>query len=255
MADVDLLVRQEDAPAVLSALAGVGYYPAAAEVRPDAQSEFRYAALLQRAQGGPLLDVHWTLFHSQYYQHHLPMDWFWQDLRTVKVGPAEARVLRPAAQLLHLCGHVLLHHKEGDLAQMHDIAALVVHSGPALDWDEVLAGAELCALLLPLQRVLPRLAGQWRLPLPPHVLARVATRVASAGERQAFAALTARDRPVASRFLADLLGNPAWRGRLRFLGATLFPTPAYLRARYGARGGLWLPLYYPLHWLSSLRRQ
>ena len=252
MGDVDLLVRREDAPGALHALAGLGYALAQPEVRPGAELQYRYAATLRRPDSaGATIDLHWGLFHSQYYQHRLPMEWFWERPQHVLVGQAGACVLRPAAQVLHLCAHVLLHHSDSELLRLHDIAAVIAHYRAEMDWGEVLAGAQRCELLLPLQRLLPPIVNEWRAPVPAPVLQRLRLLQPSAGEVQVVAALTTRDRPVAQRFWDDLMGVPGWGARVRFLWVTLFPSPQHMLQRYHIRHPLLLPLYYPYHWLRS----
>jgi len=254
MGDVDLLLRQEDAAAALAVLRGLGYERVQVEVRPDADLDYRHHAQLRRTEEPlPLVELHWTLVHSSYYRQRLGMDWFWQAALPVTVGAARAAVMRPAAQVLYLCAHLLLHHRGDELLWQHDIAAAIGHYGPRMDWDDLLDGAQRSELVLPLQRVLPALVEEWGVAVPADVLPRLAALRASRGEERVFAALTARGRPEALRFWDDLRGLPGWRPRLRFLAETLFPMPAHMQQRYGIRHRLLLPLYYPYHWLQSWR--
>ena len=64
--------------------------------------------------------------------------------------------------------------------------------------------------------------------------------------------LTAEQRSVAQRFWSDLASMGGWRARLGYAWTHLFPSAEYMRARYGIRYSLLLPLYYPYRWLRGL---
>jgi len=66
--------------------------------------------------------------------------------------------------------------------------------------------------------------------------------------------LTAPERGVAQRAWSDLRSMHGWRPRLAYASTHLFPSPAYMRARYHIRHRALLPLAYPYRWLRGLRR-
>jgi len=251
MRDMDVLVRAEDAPRALRVLAAQGYRPEEAEPHAGVTLAYENELLLRKA--GRLdfvLEVHWSLLDSPFYQHALQMDWFWATAVPVRIGGQPAHMLGPAAQLVYLCAHAVLHHGGRDLLWLHDVAALLQHAGDDLDWEAALAAAQANHLVLPLQQVLAELTTAWGVRLPERVWARVQALRPSPQEQQTFARLTAAERPVLRRFWDDLAGQPSWRRRVHYALVSLFPSPAYMRRRYGLR---WLPLAYPYRWWVGLR--
>lgn len=277
MGDVDLLVRPADVDAALQALAGLGYVPQHHEPAAGSTRTYENELLLGRPGGIPL-EVHWSFFDSPYYQHRLGMEWFWETAVPVAPGTetlpagaahgpplpergndhrraAAARMLGPEAQVLHLCAHLLLHHGAAEqlrLLWLHDIAEVLVRYRDRLDWEALLTQAQRFELVLPLQQLLPRLAAEWRVPLPAAVLARLARLRPSKGESRTLAELTSPHRPPARRLWADLRATPGWRRRLRMFWVNMVPTPAYMRQRYHIPHPLLAPFYYPYRWLLGL---
>jgi len=254
MRDLDLLVRRQDVRAARNALEAVGYTPLDVETRAGIDLEYRHSVTLQRVGIlTTLIELHWSIFAPQYYLHRLPMEWFWQTAIPVRVGNAPTLILGPEAQLLHLCAHLVLHHEGTELLWLNDIAEVISCYQNQMDWEQLLDRAQAYDLLLPLQQLLPRMAEEWQSPVPGAVLADLQARRASPAETRVFTWLTAKQRTTAQRFCSDLLGIPGWGKRLHFLWTTLFPSPTYMQHRYGIRHMLLLPLYYPYHWLQSLR--
>ena len=63
------------------------------------------------------IDVHWSLFDSPYYQDRNAMDWFWDTAEPVLYRRSSST----EALLIHLCGHLALHHGTRGLLWGHDI--------------------------------------------------------------------------------------------------------------------------------------
>src|SRR5690606_8539600 len=87
---------------------------------------------------------------------------------------APTRVLSTEMMLLHLCGHLALHHRNHGLLWQCDIVELLHRERERIDWDVVLAQAAVMKLMLPLRAVLPGAAEVWRAPVPAPVLAHLA---------------------------------------------------------------------------------
>jgi len=261
MDDLDLLVRHEDARGALATLTALGYTRMGPkEKRADAAIEFEIEAVLRKP--GPVntqIEVHWGLLDSPYYQHRLPMTWFWETARPLRVGGAEGLMLGAEAQILHLCAHLVLgHHGEG-LRWLHDVAEVLYYDRGQLDWDALLAKAQECDLVLPLKQVLSQVVEGWAVPIPPLALARLSALQPSPEEIRVFNWLVSFDwdaqggRTAARHFWADLVTLPGWRQRLRYAWSILFPSAAYMRQRYRVSHDGLLPLYYPYRWLIGLR--
>jgi hypothetical protein len=256
MEDMDLLVHEEGLATALSTLAQQGYQRVGQEVRPGANLAYENEVMLTRAG---LLDfaveVHWSLFDVPYYQQRLPMAWFWRTASTVRIGDSAARVLGPEAQILHLCGHLVLHHgsERARLLWLHDVAEVLSHYHDQIDWAELLNWTQRCRLVLPVQQVVGRVVYEWGVPVPAESLSRLNALHPSAAEVQVAAWRTASQRPVAQRFWTDLASMHGWPQRLHYAWIQLFPSLTYMQSRYSIRHRLLVPLYYPYRWWLGLR--
>jgi len=254
MGDLDLLLHREHVPRALKALEAAGYVATQPEARAGLALEYENElALVRPGPTGIPVELHWNLLDSTHHQDRLPTDWLWQTARPVDVESVQTWILGPTVQLLHLCAHLALHHQGEGLLWRHDIAEVIQFYRDDVDWEELLARASAFDLVLPLQAVLPQIAEGWGAPVPLPTLERLRALQPSAAESTFFRRLTSTQRPVAQRFWTDLSGMGGWQARLDYAGSALFPSPAYMRLRYGVPHPLLLPLYYPYRWWVGLR--
>jgi hypothetical protein len=254
MGDVDLLVHPQHVATVRSILEGLGYTQDRAETHPGVLTEHENELSFSRVgRTSANMDIHWSLFDSPYYQSRIAMDWFWETARPVHIAKTPTLMLGPEAQVIHLCGHLGLHHQAEGLLWWHDIAEVLVHYRDELDWDVLLARTRAFNLVLPVRTVLTRLVEVWHAPVPGSVLAALQDHEVSAEEDRVFAGLSASERPAGKRFWTDVSTMPGWRQRLRFARTNLFPSVAYMRQRYRIAHPLLLPFYYPYRWFRGLR--
>lgn len=255
MVDVDLLVRREHVRPALASLQAAGYQSSGAEIRPDTALDFENELLLWKQDRVEwVTELHWSLFDSPYYQHRLPEATLWASAVEFQMDDQPARVLSPELELLHLCGHLTLHHRGQGLLWWNDIAEVIHADSPRLNWDKLLQQAAELDLVLPLQHILPEVARGWRAPVPPEALDRLAALTPSREEAQVFDSLTAGHRPPARRLLADLQGLPGWKPKARFLASNLFPSAAYMDERYAITHPWQRPFYYPYRWYLGISR-
>jgi hypothetical protein len=253
MRDLDLLVLPTDAARTVALLEAAGYRR---ETEPHPGVSLAYeneVALYKPSLESYLLEVHWSLFDSPYYQQ-MAMDWFWESTQIVDTPSGQLRILGPEAQVVHLCGHMVLHHaQESNLLWMHDLALFIhAHEGD-IDWALLLEKTQEFQLVLSVGLTLERLSLQWQVPIPAPVLETLQAMDISPEELQAFAAQTAVFRPVAQRFWSDLSQMPTWCKRLRYAWISLFPSPAYMRERYDQEHATFLPLLYVYRLWLGLR--
>jgi hypothetical protein len=259
MTDLDLLIRREDLPPIVDLLVQEGYgVDAALDAHEGMGAEYENELILKKPGLTSLMvELHWTLLDSPYYQDRLPMDWFW-DTAQPSHSPLPllagdgVRVLGPGALVLYLCAHLALHHAGDGLLWLHDIAEVLHHYRDELDWDLLLAKAAEFDLVLPLQQVLPHAVEGWGAPAPPWALVRLAALRPSPEETRVFGWLSAGRRPVAQRFWADLASMPGWRQRIHYGLGSVFPSGAYMIRRYRIRHPFLTPVYYPYRWLRGL---
>lgn len=253
MLDLDLLVHKHHVETALRIFHESGYGSPRTEQKAGNTLAFENEWLLHRSVPIDLwIEPHWSLFDSPYYQYTLSLDWFWQTAVPVKVSSAPAFALGPEAEIIYLCGHAVLHHRTSRLLWRHDIAETISFYRTQIDWDSVLNRARQYDLVLPLQQMLPRVAEDWGVPIPPEVLEHVRNLSASRTETRVFAHLTS-DRTVGRRFWSDLVNLPNFRLRLQFALNNLFPSPAYMRERYRIRHPLLYPPLYLYRWIIGVR--
>lgn len=256
MCDADVLVRREDMPLALSTLAALNYEAPHGEARTGDTLTYENEILLRKPGAQDIvLEIHWSLFDSPYYQHTLALDWFWATATPLRIVDVTTRMLGPEAQVLHLCGHLLLHHGSGAprLLWLHDIAEVLIAYRETFDWEMLLRQAQAFNLTLPVRQLLLRVQEQWRVPIPATALAQLRTLTPSAAEARVFADLTSPHRPVIRRFWADLASMPDWKTRLAYAWHSIFPAAAYMQRRYAIPQPWLTPLYYPYRWWVGVR--
>ena len=251
MADLDLLVREKDLPAALGVLPALGY-----GITPPLV--YRSEVMLQRHIQAEtvLVELHWNPFVYPYYHYSGLIDWAWQSALPISLGQTSAWMLGPEAQLLHLCGHLLLHHAgEGEARQLwlHDIAKVIAHYRETINWDEVLVRAQEYDLVLPVQRVVAQVCDAWLAPVPAGILERLSGMQPSPGEQRLHAYLAAGSRAGIKRLWADLAALPGRGSQLDFSWRNLFPPAGYMRTCYRVPHRLLVPMYYPYRWFLGLR--
>lgn len=256
MSDVDLLAQPGDVSAIMQRLARAGYVtPVDLASRASLPVEYENEIAVSKPGDGPYrFDVHWGLLASPYYQHKISPAWFWETALPLDAAGTPARMLGPEAQVLHLAAHLILQHHGRGLKWWCDIAQVIWAFRQRLDWPLLFERAQTYDLVLPLQRVLPDLAEQWRLPIPASALEQLRALPPSPREQQVHAWLTDEHLPALRRFWGDLSGVPDWRGRLRYAGRKLFPSAAYMRWRYMLRRAWLLPFAYPYRWFLPVWR-
>lgn len=254
MDDLDILVHPDDVLSLLTALQPHWYTWLQNEVQPGMTLAYaNEIALFGQVAGAGIVEVHWSPFDSLHHQQAVNWDWVWEASQYVTLDGLSVPVFQREAQLLHLCGHLALHHSHHrQLLWMHDIAALLHQESQHMDWERLLALAAASDLVLSVRSTLARVCSLWTLPIPEEVLHRLGAMPVSRQEESSFLSRTAPKRPVVQRFWTDLLALPAWRERWRFALGHLFPTASYMRQRYGVKRSLFLPLAYPYRWLLGL---
>jgi hypothetical protein len=245
MCDVDLLVAQGDLPFVLRTLRGLDY-----EVTPPLA--FR-AEVMARKKGkalAPVLEVHWWLFVAPQYGYALSTATLRKSALPFEIEGAPALALGPEAQLIHLCGHLLLHHpgESHRWLWLHDIAEVLVAYRGVLEWDLVREHARRLRLEAPVRTLLDLVIERWQLPRPAQLQGW--TRTGGVSEREG---LEAPSSSRGKRLLADLQEIRGLGFKVEFLWRNLFPPFGYMREIYAVRHAALVPLTYPYRWFLALR--
>jgi hypothetical protein len=254
LTDMDLLVHPGETESALEELKILGYESLMPERGGNSSLLFENEVLL--AKPGPIrtvIEIHWSLLDSPYYQHYLDMNWFWQTASKLDFFGAPTLIFSPEAQLLHLCSHFMLHHSGKRLLWQHDIAEVIVHYNETIDWGELCNRAKISDLVIPTQNILSSVIAKWHLPVQGEILKRLNELQPSSNELKVHAYLTGDKSSSGRSFLNDLRSMPDIRMRIRFSLNNLFPAPTYMTSRYHIPNSKLLPIYYLYRWYLGLR--
>ena len=235
MSDVDVLVKPGDRLRVDAVLRGLGYRPGS-----DAHSwtfDMTYdAATFYDGPEGARVDVHWRLVNDpRYAWNHVEADGVWDRAVSVTLAGERALALCPEDLVLALATHLAIHHGLSGLLWYWDLKLVLDCWSATLDWDALVARATRWRVRSALFFVLRGLAERFALPDAVHD---VSPRLAPRGPRPAALCWLVAHRSRGLRDLehviplllidrlTDLLGG---------IGSAVVPSPAWIRARYGAR--------------------
>lgn len=254
MVDLDLLVHQHDVPDAQERLSTIYFQPLDKSIRLNSVLAYENElALVRFSHLTEQVELHWGLFDSPHHQAIVDEEWFWQTARPITIADRSALILGFEAQLLHLCGHLLLHHAAtSNLLWVCDVAEVVYHDHDKIDWETVVAKAQAYDLVLAVAQTLHRIVTLWQAPVPEAILTRLATAQGSSVEARLLKERSKASRPVSQRFWSDLVAFPGWRVRLTYAWQSLVPSPAYMKQRYRIRRRVLLPLAYLYRWLLGM---
>jgi len=242
MGDLDLWVTAEEMPLAQASLEAIGYQQWVKQARPvalQAQLEGEIQ-MISRTPGGGLVELHWGAFPGQWLRHASQVDvsGIRGRLASIAIAGRPARILSPEDNVIQVAVHLAINHQMGHpwARGLMDVA-LIARSAP-VDW--------------------PGLAGRaraWRVATATWLVLRLTADLLGLGEaRVALARLAppsprrwwigrqCDDRTILEmrdirhnwlRFVyqLSLVDRPGDAARL--LGRALWPTNAWLAARYG----------------------
>lgn len=255
MSDLDVLVppdRMIDAREVLQSL---GFRPAEIdffELSGFTDQARHHESMLDRT-GKIKLELHFRMLVPSLHYHMTEKDleWFWGQTEDLGQNGPSFRALKPEANLLYLCAHIILQHQGEQLDLLHllDLHLLITQS--QMDWDLVLKQAVALRWTVALEAALAFLPGLYGTVLPDGLLEEL-RRLRPAGE-------------IPSQYLDTLHSTRRWDEwrqafermplgrRLRLVRSTLFPPEVFLRQQYHLAPGQLLFPYYVYHFLSGWR--
>lgn len=253
MVDLDLLLHKHDISQAIELFAGRGYQVVGHEIAAGSTLAYENeVALRKETSYGWQIELHWSLFDSPYYQSRLPGDEWWDTSVALTISGEPALCLSPEWTLIHLCGHLTFHHHGEGLLWWHDLAALLRMYGSKIDWDYVITQAQAADMVLPLKETLPHLETEWEVPIAPEIAERLWGIVPGPEEIEINQVLTGRILSPGQRMLIDARGFGSWHEKAGFLVHNLFPSTAYMDARYDIAHPAARPFYYIYRWLLGL---
>jgi hypothetical protein len=229
--DLDLLVRPADRRRADAALRALGYAPLADEHTWDFDLAFDGATVYESA-GGVRIDLHWTLLtEARYAWNRHEGAGVWERAVPITLAGERALGLAPEDLVLHLATHFAVHHSLTGLLRQWDLA-LVLAQTP-VNWSVLLPRARAWRVRQALFFALLSVSAAFPSVMPRGVLSRLRRRGLRAAllTNLLLGGSNAR-RPRAEHLVTLLLIDRA-RGVAASIGDALWPSPDWLRARYG----------------------
>jgi len=253
MGDLDVLVPKDGLAAAKEALLAQGFRPAGIdffELGGFTDQARHHECLLSRT-GQVKLELHFRLLvpSIHYRMEDSDLNWFWSQTQELSQDRPSFQVLKPEANLLHLCGHVMLQNQGERLDLLHllDLHLLVTKS--ALDWDLIIEQAEVLHWAYAVETALTLLPALFGTRLPEKVLGQLQQSRSRNGIQ-----------PIDIDIYKSTRRWDEWRQafgqmttiqRMKFIWITLFPPAVFLRYQYGLSPSKSLLPYYLNHFLSG----
>ncbi|HVC19608.1 MAG TPA: nucleotidyltransferase family protein [Vicinamibacterales bacterium] len=250
--DADLLVREADVPRVRRVLEEAGY-AAPNEVSGALVTRQCHYDRTDRHGIRHALDIHWRPLNVPRFADVLGFDEIAASAVRVPALSPHALAPAPGHHLLIACLHRLAHHPDADdLLWLWDLHLLTVSLGEAGLRDFAALAAERRVLSIGLHE-LDAVHARFPTTLVAALLARSPDARALA-EREGTLEYLNGGRRLVDALRRDLDAMRGWRERLALLRQHLFPSPEYVRRRYGRTGGAVLPLLYAYRWCRGVPR-
>jgi hypothetical protein len=225
LGDIDLWVRDQDAPQAEAVLRASGYDDLPHQNVRGPQRFLAERTFMRHTPPRLQVDLHTAPFARPAMHDPLLSAWLWSHTVMAPIAFGPMRLFDPTAQFVHLCLHAT-QHDEGRLAPLRLYDLALVMADPHIDWRAVVAIARATQITPAMVQAVAMTATAWGVSPPdlawPHTTWR---------QRLRCALLASEHRAI--RWLVDgwALHDPA--SMLALWCAVLWPAPAY-RAWRGA---------------------
>ncbi len=253
MGDLDLLVPPLEWEGCVKMAKTLGYEETQPEALPGLRAALAHEISLRKKSAPAIfVEIHRSLVGSQAFRYAAPMDWFWEQTRPLNDPRFPgALTLSPAAQTLYAAAHAVLQHGESGapLRWFADIDRLIRAHADEAFWETALRQAQAFEWDAALNAALRIARETFATPVPQSVLNELAE-----SANRSLTKKRAKEMETAplTRTLAELRKASALTlgGKMRLMLALAFPSPAYMRWRYGLKTLWLLPISYLRRWRS-----
>lgn len=239
--DTDLLVRDDEFDALRGALSAAGYAAVPHVTGDVAFGQFQYSRT-DESGARHTIDLHRRIANPLAFAGRLTYEELAADADALPALAPNARGPAPWRALILACVHRTAHHGTSSrLIWLYDIHLLAGRlSDP--EWDGIVAAAARKGLAPVIAAGLTDAADAFATALPPDLIERLRAHYASADAD--VVAFLERPPSLLRVAASDWRRLRSWRDRVRFLREHLFPSPSYIRHRYGIRSTVALPFLY-----------
>jgi hypothetical protein len=268
MQDMDVLVHRTDLPMIITTLKSLGYATEKESLLLSDLPDYGHHIGMKGAHVGvQSLELHYSLMAPRKEYFKLDMEWFFSQTELLRSSPSISMgrsspsssmgrgsllTFTPAAHLLHLALHLMIHHGEGEIDLLHyyDIHLLLERWGERINWDKLVQSARGMNLDYVVFSVLQGCSERFDTTIP-----KVFTQAPSGHSAQLVKQFIETRRKLiltkhSENYLKALAGQP-FISQIKVLLRFAFPQPEFMRQRYAIKP-VWLwPLTYPIRWIIS----
>ncbi len=251
MSDLDILLPEEKIKNGVALLLANGYEEPVLLQREMMKKEVAHDIHLRQVDPPHVdVEVHWRLAAGQGYRQKVEMNWFWQETIPLEGEPIGVFTLSPTANLLYLCAHLAFQHGLGSAGLLWyvDIARFLEIYGSYINWDGLIERAAMMQWSAAVYYTLQALVEKFGIILPNGVCEKLSGQITAEEERHIQKKMIPRTGSAALAFSA--LEQLTWRGRIKDIFSRLFPSLAFMRARFGFQSNWAALLGYPLRWIE-----
>lgn len=248
--DIDLLLpSRESVQRAVKEIAPLGYSPPGL-LMPGDLVQFETACVHNAGGDGLEIDLHWRLSNVPLFAFRFDWEALWAEAIALPALAPGARGLAPPLAMLHACMHRVKHLADGQdrMKWLYDLVVMAHKFGDS-EWSALREYAIARGLAGVCVRCLQDAEARFGKFAPVDCMEALAA--ASRGE--ALQVERIHNHWYCQRM--NWRAFPTTRMRWRWLWQQLFPGAAYLRQRYGARGGvigaLWQRLRRGLRWMRG----
>lgn len=236
-ADVDLLVPPADLKRVEAILVVQGFQ-LADEFWPGTRFRYKNAEFSYYKRDGNFqnytIDLHWGLFSRPYYDDRIQVEGLFSRALPLEVVGVPALRLGIEDEILFACGHLSLHHQYADdLNRYYELAWLIRHADPAVNWAMVLERAKEWMLTCPLKRIMLEMETRFPHTLPIEVVQEFQHLQLGKNEEKTHAWFVKYSPTQISAIIPARWTLGSIFNVLGLLAETAFPSPRYLEGKYG----------------------
>lgn len=219
MADLDLLVREEEIEAAAKCLRDLGYLPS--------RNEDCVFSKITRFH--VRLDLHYQVWYLAAEDFRR----LWDESQPFSIAQTPARTLPADEALIYTLAHAAIEHGTLGPVVLEDISRLCSFYRQSLDWDRIVEKIEKYNLQLPLYYALSAARELKAAPIPAKALGKLKPSSFRARLTEKIYQYLVAIAPTENiGHLLKLLSQRGLRAKLRFFWKALFPSRAFIARRY-----------------------
>ena len=229
-----------------------------AEARSGFALEYYYALELFKHQHGTVIaEPRWTLAYPP-NTNRLTFESVLPRCATTDVFGVPSLSLSPEDLIVHLCLHLLHHHRGAPFLWVYELDQLM--RSKDVNWSRLIAVVQQADLQALVATSIRRVCAHFETPVPHEVLPELGTD-APVTERRLLNLLTTTSRLKGREKLAMLIQPGSLRRKVRYVVSFVLPSPSYVRAQFGLTAWwqvpptyVWRICYLTWHTIAGLAR-